>query len=80
LANLEKPHHAADRDLVVTQAIDAVEQTTSGNHVNLVSHGDQGHPEAYLFEAVRQGVDADLTISYVDQCGCGGHVSRVHVE
>ncbi|MEF8852954.1 MAG: CGCGG family rSAM-modified RiPP protein [Haloarculaceae archaeon] len=79
-ANLEKPQHADDRDLVVAQAIEAVEHTTSGNHVNLVTHGDQGHPSKYLFEAVQGAVDADLTVSYVDQCGCGGHVTRVHVE
>jgi len=79
-ANLEKPEHADDRELVLTQAVDAVEHTTSGNHVNLVTHGDQGHPSEYLFDAVAERVDADVTVSYVDQCGCGGHVTRVHVE
>jgi putative CGCGG family rSAM target protein len=79
-ANLEKPHHADDRDLLVEQAVEAVQHTTTGYHVNLVTHGAQGHPSEYLFEAVREGVDAGLTVSYVDQCGCGGHVTRVHVR
>jgi putative CGCGG family rSAM target protein len=83
-ANLEKPEHADDRELILAHAIDAVEHTTSGNHVNLVTHGDQGHPSEYLFEGVEEGVeegvDADVRIEYVDQCGCGGHVTRVHVE
>jgi len=79
-ANLEQPEHADDHELVVAQAVDAVEHTTSGNHVNLVTHGDQGHPSEFLFDAVAESIDTDLTISYVDQCGCGGHVTRVHVE
>jgi hypothetical protein len=29
---------------------------------------------------VAERVDADVSVSYVDQCGCGGHVTRVHVE
>ena len=78
-ANLEKPDHADDVDLAIAHAIDAVEHTTSGNHVNLVTHGDLGHPSEYLFDAIQEAVDADLTISYVDQCGCGGHVTRVHI-
>ena len=78
-ANLEKPHHADDRDLVVSQAMDAVEATADGTHVNLVTHRDHGHPETYLWEhleATFEGVD----LEYVDQCGCGGHVTRVHVR
>jgi len=79
-ANLEKPEHADDRELVLTQAVDAVEHTTGGNHVNLVTHGEQGHPSEYLFDALKDRTDAGLTVEYVDQCGCGGHVTRVHVE
>lgn len=81
-ANLEKPHHAADRELVVSQAKDAVEATAAGTHVNLVTHGDHGRPETYLWEELEaefEDADVDLEIEYVDQCGCGGHVTRVHV-
>ncbi|PSP53410.1 hypothetical protein BRC67_01875 [Halobacteriales archaeon QH_3_68_24] len=59
---------------------EAAEPITDEVHVNLVTHGEQGHPSEYLYEAVRAGVDADLETEYVDQCGCGGHVTRVHVE
>ncbi|MFB6142222.1 MAG: CGCGG family rSAM-modified RiPP protein [Halorientalis sp.] len=76
-ANLEKPRHAEDRSLVVEQAKVAVEHTAPGNHVNLVTHGDHGHPESYLYEELRAAFDAD--VEYVEQCGCGGHVTRVHV-
>ena len=77
-ANLEKPRHAEDRDLVVKQAVQAVEHTTAGNHVNLVSHGDHGHPEGYLYDALEEAFDG-VEWEYVAQCGCGGHVTRVHV-
>ncbi len=79
-ANLEQPHHAESRDLVVRQAGTAVEHTTAGNHVNLVTHGDHGHPETYLYDALREAFGDDVSWEYVEQCGCGGHVTRVHVE
>lgn len=77
-ANLERDFHADDQELVVEQAIEAVSYTTPGNHVNLVTHGSHGHPESYLFDALRDRF-GDLRLEYVEQCGCGGHVSRVHV-
>jgi putative CGCGG family rSAM target protein len=78
-ANLEGPQHSDDRDLLVEQAIEAVRHTAPGNHVNLVTHGEQGHPETYLYDALdRTFEDADW--EYVEQCGCGGHVVRVHVQ
>lgn len=39
-ANFEKPQHAADIDLVISQATDAMEHTEPGHHVYLVTHGD----------------------------------------
>jgi len=78
-ANLEQPHHGEDPDLVVSQAKDAVEHTAPGNHVNLVTHGDHGHPETYLFEALEGAYGDAVAYEYVEQCGCGGHVTRVHV-
>jgi len=80
-ANLEGPEHAADRDLVVDQAVEAVAHTAPGNHVNLVTHGEHGHPEAYLFDALADAFETDdVTWEYVQQCGCGGHVTRVRVD
>ena len=79
-ANLELPAHAGNRELVVSQAVDAVEHTTAGNHVNLVTHGDNGHPETYLYDELAARTDRDVDVAYVEQCGCGGHVTRVHVD
>lgn len=78
-ANLEREFHAEDRDLVVAQAKEAVRKTASGNHVNLVTHANHGHPEEYLYEALEAAFD-DVELSFVDQCGCGGYVSRAVVR
>ena len=79
-ANLEQPQHAADPELVVEQAIEAIEHTTAGNHVNLVTHGENGHPEGYLFDALEEAFGDAVDYEYVEQCGCGGHVTRVRVH
>jgi putative CGCGG family rSAM target protein len=77
-ANLEQPRHADDRDLLLSQARDAIEHTTDGNHVNLVTHSEHGHPSDYLYDEL-DALDG-VRYEYVEQCGCGGHVVRVHVE
>lgn len=76
--NLEKPQYADDPELVVEHAVEAIEQTTDGTHVNLVTHADLGHPETYFYEALESRVDG-VELEYIEQCGCGGHVVRAHV-
>lgn len=77
-ANLEHPAHAADRDLVVEEAIEAIDATADGYHVNLVTHGDHGDPREYLWDELEAAADG-IDLEYVDQCGCGGYVTRAHV-
>lgn len=36
---------------------------------------DHGHPETYLYVTLDE---LDVDYEYVEQCGCGGHVTRVH--
>ncbi|SFS10428.1 putative rSAM target protein, CGCGG family [Halomicrobium zhouii] len=80
-ANLEKPQYEDDRSLLERHAVEAVERTTGGHHVNLVTHAAQGHPEDYLYDALESNYgDDDVEWEYVEQCGCGGHVVRVHVN
>jgi putative CGCGG family rSAM target protein len=79
-ANLEQPSHADDEALVRSQAVTAIERTVPGNHVNLVTHATHGHPQTYLFPHLDGVYGADIRLEYVDQCGCGGHVTRVHVR
>ena len=75
-ANLEGPEHATDRDLLVAEAVEA---TTPGHHVTLVTHGDHGDPTDYLGPALDEQFGDGVAWRYVDQCGCGGHVLRVRV-
>lgn len=77
-ANLELPEHADDRDKVVEEAKEAVRQTADGYFVNLVTHKAHGHPSEYLYDALGDEFN-DARFEYVDQCGCGGYVTRVHV-
>ncbi|MGB9960744.1 CGCGG family rSAM-modified RiPP protein (plasmid) [Halobacterium sp. MBLA0001] len=80
-ANLEKPQHADDIDLVTSQAINAIDHTEPGHHVNLVTHGNHGHPSEYLYDALDEMADAnDIEWEYIEQCGCGGHVTRVYIS
>lgn len=78
--NLEMPRHADSVDRILDDAIEAIEHTASGTHVNLVTHGSHGHPSTYLYEQLEEAFDArEVMWEYVDQCGCGGYVTRVHV-
>jgi len=79
-ANLEREQYAEDEALVVEHAFDAIEHTASGRHVNLVTHGAHDHPETYLYPALDAELDDDASYEYVEQCGCGGHVTRVHLD
>ncbi len=77
--SLEAPEHADDRELIFEESFEAVRKTSSGYFVNLVTHGDQGEPSDYLHERLRNEFD-NICVEYVDRCGCGGYVTRVHVE
>jgi len=77
-ANLELERHT-DRERVLADAVSAVTHTAPGNHVNLVTHGDHGHPETYLYGALSERFGDDVSWEFVEQCGCGGYVTRVHV-
>lgn len=79
-APLDERPYADDRRLVVAGAIDAVEHTAPGTHVNLVTPEDQGPPAAFLFEALSERFEATVDLRFVGQCGCGGYVTRVCVS
>lgn len=77
--NLEKPRYGEDRELVLADAIDAVERTANGTHVNLVTHEAHGDPREYLFEHLAESLGDAADWEFVERCGCGGYVTRVHV-
>jgi putative CGCGG family rSAM target protein len=78
-ANLERERHA-DREQLLADAVTAVERTAPGHHVNLVTHGDHGHPSSYLFDRLAEAFGDEVRTEFVERCGCGGYVTRVHVE
>ena len=78
--DLEKPAYSDDEDAVIEGAIEAVEHTAPGTHVNLVTHGDHGHPSEYLYLPLEERFGDAIGYEYVDRCGCGGHVTKVTVE
>ena len=82
-ANLEEPRYADDHDQLIADAVTAIEHTTAGHHLNLVTHGDHGHPAEYLYDALETAAaerERDWDWDYIEQCGCGGHVTRVSVR
>lgn len=78
-ADLETETYATNRQLTIAEAVEAVEQTRSGRFVDLVTHERHGHPESYLYEAVRS-VDRPVVLTDDGRCSCGGYVTRVAVD
>lgn len=74
--SLEHDDYENNLELVVTDGMDAVEQTGTGYYVNLVTPEKFGYPD-YLMVALEMYFKDRITMSYIDQCGCGGYVLRV---
>lgn len=74
---LEHGDYAENRDLVIEEGLEAVAETSKGNHVNLVTPTTFGNPEYYLTPVLKEKFAEKVDIKYIDQCGCGGHVLRV---
>jgi len=78
-ADLERPEHAANRDLLLSEAAEAIETTAEGTHVQLVAHEAHGIPDEYLYPFLKREFGDSIEWEYVCQCNCGGHIVRVHV-
>lgn len=78
--NLEDDYYADKPDELVQDAVHAIALTEPGRFVNLVTHQAAGHPEQGLMDKVRAALSeaglSDVRLSYIDQCGCGGFVTR----
>jgi len=77
-ANLETDAYEDDPERTVRDALDAVAATRPDFHVNLVTHGALGRPETVLFDALDAAFGDAIDYEFVDRCGCGGYVTRVH--
>lgn len=78
-ANLESDAHADNRQLLIEEAIDAIEQTRAGQFVDLVTHESHGHPSTYLYDSMRTLRTVE-EIADEGRCSCGGYVTRVTVR
>lgn len=79
VADLETTDHAHNRQLTVAEAVDAIEQTSPGQFVDLVTHERHGPPASYLYEPIRT-VDRHVNITDEGRCSCGGYVTRVTIK
>ncbi|AOM83756.1 CGCGG family putative rSAM-modified RiPP protein [Salisediminibacterium beveridgei] len=78
-ASLEHGDYATDRALVIRHGLEAIEETAEGTHVNLVTPAGFGNPLKYLMSPIRQLYGNAVDIEFIDQCGCGGYVLRIHM-
>ncbi len=78
--NLEDPYYETHLSEIFAESMDAIRQTKEGCYVNLVTPGVHGDPRDWLIEPLHDRLRAsELTIReirYIDECGCGGHVTR----
>lgn len=79
--NLEDPYYEDHTEQLFEEAIEAVQKTKEGHFVNLVTPASCGDPKDWLIPFLKQALD-ELPVQYkdiqfVDECGCGGFVTRV---
>ena len=75
--SLEHEEYVMDMELVITDAIEAVEKTGKDYYVNVVTPASFGNPNDYLAEALLTYFGSRIEMKFIDQCGCGGYVLRV---
>lgn len=75
--DLEHDEYQFDIDLIINDALQAVEDTNKGKFVNLVTASQFGNPADYLKPLIEGLYPGKVKIKYIDQCGCGGYVLRV---
>ncbi|EKN70208.1 hypothetical protein BABA_05966 [Neobacillus bataviensis LMG 21833] len=75
--NLEHDEYEQDIDLIINDALEAVEETGTGCFVNLVTSSVFGNPTDYLQLLIEEMFPDKVRIKFIDQCGCGGYVLRV---
>ncbi|HJV46285.1 MAG TPA: CGCGG family rSAM-modified RiPP protein [Bacillota bacterium] len=75
--DLEHGEYEENQELVIQDALQAVERTSPGYYVNLVTPNGFGTPEEYLDPLLHELYGEKIKTRFIDQCGCGGYVLRV---
>ncbi|WP_456474065.1 CGCGG family putative rSAM-modified RiPP protein [Candidatus Pyrohabitans sp.] len=76
--DLEGEEYEEDIELLLREAKAAIESTSTGYSVNLVTPASLGMPDS-LIEELKREYGEKIMAEYVDQCECGGYVTRVTV-
>ncbi len=76
--DLEDAEYIRDKNMLLQDAKAAVEITSSGKHVNLVTPASHGEP-VQLIQQLKEEYGDRIRAEYVDQCGCRGYVTKVTV-
>lgn len=79
--NLEDPYFETHIDELFAESVKAVIQTKTGCYVNLVTPGKHGDPRDWYIDKLKERLEMEsidfAEICYIDECGCGGYVTRV---
>ena len=78
--NLEDDLFKAQPEQLVAEAVEAITCTAPGYYVNVVTHQAAGHPEQGLIRKLQDAITiagiGEVKLVYIDECGCGGFVTR----
>lgn len=74
---LEAEEYEDDKELLIKDAMNAIEDTGLNHFVNLVTPAVHGNPEKYLVPIIKDKYGDHVSTEFVDQCGCGGYVLKV---
>lgn len=79
--NLEDPYYENHLDDLFDESVEAVKQTGKGCYVNIVTPGKHGDPRDWFISRLNGLLEKEAVpfkeIRYIDECGCGGYVTRV---
>lgn len=79
--SFEDPYYEKNFEEIFGESIDAVQRTKAGRYVNLITPGVHGDPRnGFIPQLLSRLKQADLAVRevrYIDECGCGGFVTRV---
>lgn len=79
--NLEDPYYEEHPEEILPESMKAIEQTSTGCYVNIVTPGLYGDPrEQFIAQLQKQIASQQIAVKevrFIDECGCGGFVTRV---
>ncbi len=76
--DLEDEEYVRDKSKIMRDARWAIEITSPGRHVNLVTPASHGEPMELIHQLTEEYGDK-IEVEFVDQCGCGGYVTKVTI-